>query len=55
MDIKASLISAAAEFGIALDSAQEEQFNTYTTDGLHLNDAGHCVLAQRLKDFIDAL
>lgn len=29
MDIKASLISAAAEFSITLDSAQAEQFNTY--------------------------
>ena len=40
---------------LGIDPHDPVQFDTYTTDGLHLNDAGHCALAQRLKDFIDAL
>lgn len=27
----------------------------YTSDGLHFNDAGHAILAQRLKEFIESL
>ena len=30
-------------------------FEKYTTDGLHFNDAGHGIIAQRLKEFIDSL
>ena len=30
-------------------------FEAYTMDGLHFNDAGHEILAQKLKDFIEAL
>lgn len=40
---------------LGLDPHDPECFNTYTTDGLHFNDAGHGVIAQRLKDFIQAL
>lgn len=40
---------------LGLDPHDEECFNTYTMDGLHFNDAGHGIIAQRLKDFIDAL
>ncbi len=30
-------------------------YDTYTVGVLHFNDAGHAVLAQHLKDFIDSL
>lgn len=40
---------------LGLDPHDPECFNTYTADGLHFNDAGHGVLAQKIKDFIDAL
>ena len=40
---------------LGIDPHDEESFNTYTTDGLHFNDAGHGVIAQRLKEFIEAL
>lgn len=40
---------------LGLDPHDEECFSTYTMDGLHFNDAGHGVIAQCLKDFIDAL
>ena len=32
-----------------------EDYLAYTADGLHFNDAGHAILAQRLKEFIEAL
>ena len=40
---------------LGLDPHDPEIFDTYTVDGLHFNDAGHAVLAQRLKEFIDQL
>lgn len=40
---------------LGLDPHDPECYATYTIDGLHFNDAGHAVLAQRLKEFIDAL
>ena len=38
-----------------LDPHDPQCFETYTMDGLHFNDAGHGILAQKLKDFIEAL
>lgn len=40
---------------LGIDPHDPKDFDTYTVDGLHFNDAGHAVLAQRLKEFIDAL
>ena len=40
---------------LGIDPHDEAQRTAYTGDGLHFNDAGHAVLAQRLKDFIEAL
>ena len=40
---------------LGLDPHDPEIFDTYTMDGLHFNDAGHAVIAQKLKEFIDAL
>lgn len=40
---------------LGLDPHDPECFDTYTVDGLHFNDAGHAVIAQRLKEFIESL
>ena len=40
---------------LGLDPHDPECFATYTADGLHFNDAGHGVLARKLKEFIDAI
>lgn len=40
---------------LGLDPHDPAVFDTYTMDGLHFNDAGHAVIAQKLKDFIDTL
>lgn len=40
---------------LGLDPHDPEVFNAYTIDGLHFNDAGHAILAQRLKAFIETL
>lgn len=40
---------------LGLDPHEPECFDTYTIDGLHFNDAGHAVIAHRLKEFIDTL
>ena len=40
---------------LGLDPHDPVCFDTYTVDGLHFNDAGHAVIAQTLKDFIDSL
>lgn len=40
---------------LGLDPHDPEIFDTYTMDGLHFNDAGHGVIAQKLKAFIEAL
>lgn len=40
---------------LGIDPHNPEHYDTYTVDGLHFNDAGHAVLAERLKDFIESL
>ena len=40
---------------LGIDPHNEEDYLAYTADGLHFNDAGHGILAQRLKKFIEAL
>ena len=40
---------------LGIDPHDPEQFEKYTADGLHFNDQGHAILAQKLKDFIDAM
>jgi lysophospholipase L1-like esterase len=40
---------------LGVDPHIPEQFAAYTTDGLHLNDAGHGLLADKLKAFLEAL
>ena len=40
---------------LGIDPHIPEQFEKYTTDGLHFNDEGHALLAQKLKDFIEAI
>ena len=42
-------------YQLGIDPHDTEQFTAYTADGLHFNDAGHEILAQRLKQFIDSL
>ena len=40
---------------LGLDPHDPECFETYTMDGLHFNDAGHAIIARKLKEFIEAL
>lgn len=40
---------------LPIDPKVEEDEKRYTVDGLHLNDAGHAVLAQCLIDFLEQL
>ena len=40
---------------LGLDPHDPEIFDTYTMDGLHFNDAGHAVIAKKLKEFIESL
>lgn len=40
---------------LGIDPHDPKQFEAYTTDGLHFNDAGHAVLANKVKEFIEAL
>ncbi len=40
---------------LGIDPNREEDKETYTADGLHFNDAGHRVIAERLKAFLEAL
>ena len=40
---------------LGLDPHDPSVFDTYTMDGLHFNDAGHAVIAQKLKEFIESL
>ena len=58
------ILETARKFGIhvldlyrdlGIDPHDPQSFATYTTDGLHFNDDGHGVLAQKLKEFIEAL
>ncbi len=58
------ILETAKEFNIytlnlysdlGIDPHNPEDFETYTVDGLHFNDAGHASLAQLLKAFIQAI
>ena len=58
------ILETAKQFDIAvldlyrhlgIDPHDPASFAAYTTDGLHLNDAGHGLLADKLKAFIEAL
>ena len=40
---------------LGIDPHIPEQFEKYTTDGLHLNDEGHALLAQKLKELIESM
>lgn len=40
---------------LGIDPHDPECYSAYTVDGLHFNDAGHGVIAQVLKSFIEAL
>ena len=40
---------------LGIDPHDPKDYETYTVDGLHFNDAGHEVLARKLKAFIDSL
>lgn len=40
---------------LGIDANDEAQKEAYTSDGLHFNDAGHAILAERLADFLKAL
>jgi lysophospholipase L1-like esterase len=40
---------------LGIDPHIPEQFEKYTMDGLHFNDEGHALLAERLEKFIEAL
>ena len=40
---------------LGLDPHDPQCYETYTADGLHFNDAGHGVIAEKLKEFIDSL
>lgn len=40
---------------LGIDPHNPEAFDTFTADGLHFNDAGHAVIAEKLKAFIEAL
>ena len=41
--------------GLGIDPHIPEHFENYTVDGLHFNEEGHRLLAQKLADFIKAL
>ena len=58
------IVDTAKEFGIpvlnlyyelGIDPHDPHGYETYTIDGLHFNDAGHAVIAKKLKDFVDNL
>lgn len=58
------ILETAKQFGISvldlyrnlgIDPHDPAHFDAYTVDGLHFNDAGHGVIAQKLKDFMEAL
>ena len=40
---------------LGIDTHDRELQAKYTSDGIHFNDAGHGVLAEKLKEFIEAL
>jgi lysophospholipase L1-like esterase len=40
---------------LGIDPHNPEHFEKYTIDGLHFNDEGHAILADKLKAFIESL
>ena len=40
---------------LGVDPHIPEQFEAYTTDGLHFNDEGHALIAQKLKALIESI
>ena len=59
-----AIIETAKQFNIpvldlyrdlGIDPHDPAQFEAFTVDGLHFNDAGHGVIAEKLKNFIEAL
>lgn len=40
---------------LGIDPHIPEQFEKYTIDGLHFNDQGHILLAQKLKELIESI
>ena len=40
---------------LGIDQSKPEDRERYAPDGLHLNVAGHAILAERVKDFLEAL
>ena len=40
---------------LGIDPNVESEREAYAPDGLHFNDEGHAFIAQRLKDFLEAL
>ncbi len=40
---------------LGIDPNREEDKVKYTADGLHFNDAGHKILAEKIKNFLEAL
>ena len=40
---------------LGVDPHTPEQFEKYTSDGLHFNNEGHLLIAQKLKTFIESI
>ena len=40
---------------LGIDPNNEKDFQNYTVDGLHFNDAGHRIIASRIKAFLERL
>ena len=40
---------------LGIDPHDPDSYDNYTVDGLHFNDAGHAIIAQQLKDFIESI
>ena len=64
IDYVETIIETAKQFDIkvlnlyddlGIDPHIPEHFDNYTMDGLHFNDQGHAILAQKLKEFIEAI
>ena len=64
VDYVDAIIETAKQFDIkvldlyrnlGIDPHIPEQFEKFTTDGLHLNDDGHAILAAKLKEFIESM
>ncbi len=64
VDYVDEIIRAAGQYGVhvldlyrelPIDPHKKEDFDGFTSDGLHLNDRGHGVLAGLLKEFLQKL